>query len=57
MQTLYDELAGTGVHATVVTITGPVGDGQAEFKPDSIAQQCVQLEKQPESQWQPELVI
>ena len=57
VQTLYDELAGTGVHATVVTITDAVGQGEAKYEPASIAQQYVRLEQQPESEWQPELVI
>ena len=52
---LHDQLAGTGVHATSVTITNSIG-AEARFEPPAIAQAYLELDNQPESEWQPELV-
>ena len=56
MQVLHDQLAGTGVHATSVTITKAIGT-EARFEPSALAQAYVDLDGQPEAEWQPELVI
>jgi NAD(P)-dependent dehydrogenase (short-subunit alcohol dehydrogenase family) len=56
VQVLHDQLAGTGVHATSVTITKAVGS-EARFEPAALAQAYVELDNQPETEWQPELVI
>jgi NAD(P)-dependent dehydrogenase (short-subunit alcohol dehydrogenase family) len=56
VQVLHDELAGTGVHATTVTITQALGS-DARFEPDAVAQAYLDLDNQPETEWQPELVI
>lgn len=56
VQVLHDQLAGTGVHATSVTITRPIGS-EARFDPAAIAREYLDLHNQPETEWQPELVI
>ena len=56
MQVLHDQLAGTGVHATVVTITKGIGS-EARFDSAALAQAYLELHNQPETEWQPELVI
>jgi NAD(P)-dependent dehydrogenase (short-subunit alcohol dehydrogenase family) len=56
VQVLHDQLAGTGVHATSVTITKAIGT-EARFEPSALAQAYVDLDGQPEAEWQPELVI
>jgi short-subunit dehydrogenase len=56
VQVLHDQLAGTGVHATIVTITKGIGS-EARFDPAALAGAYLELHNQPESEWQPELVI
>jgi NAD(P)-dependent dehydrogenase (short-subunit alcohol dehydrogenase family) len=56
VQVLHDQLAGTGVHATSVTITKEIGGGEARFDPAVLAQAYVELHNQPEAEWQHELV-
>jgi hypothetical protein len=56
VQVLHDELAGTGVHATTVTITKGIGS-EARFDPAALAQTYLELHHQPGTEWQPELVI
>jgi len=56
VQVLHDQLAGTGVHATSVTITREIGGGDPRFDPAVLAQAYLELHHQPESQWQHELV-
>jgi NAD(P)-dependent dehydrogenase (short-subunit alcohol dehydrogenase family) len=54
-QVLHDQLAGTGVHVTSVTITKAIGS-EARFDPAVIAQAYLELHNQPETEWQHELV-
>jgi NAD(P)-dependent dehydrogenase (short-subunit alcohol dehydrogenase family) len=56
VQVLHDQLAGTGVHATSVTITKGVGS-EPRFDAAALAQAYLELHNQPETEWQPELVI
>lgn len=53
---LHDRLAGTGVHATSVTITGDIGGGEASFDPAVLARAYLELHNQPEAAWQHELM-
>lgn len=53
---LHDQLTGTDVHATTVTITRGIGS-EARFDAAALAQAYLGLHNQPESDWQPELVI
>jgi hypothetical protein len=53
---LHDQLAGTGVHATIVTITEGIGS-EPRFDAPALAQAYLELHNQPETEWQPELVI
>lgn len=53
---LHDQLAGTGVHATTVTITRDIGGGEARFDPAVLAQAYLDLHQQPAGAWQPELM-
>jgi short-subunit dehydrogenase len=55
VQMLHDQLAGTGVHATSVTITAGIGS-EARFEPAEIAKAYLELDNQPEAEWQHELV-
>jgi len=56
VQTLHDQLAGTGVHATSITITGNIGGGEERFDPAVLAQAYLDLHHQPEGAWQHELL-
>jgi NAD(P)-dependent dehydrogenase (short-subunit alcohol dehydrogenase family) len=56
VQLLHDQQAGTGVHATSVTITAEIGSGVPRFDPAVIAAAYLELHRQPESEWQHELV-
>jgi NAD(P)-dependent dehydrogenase (short-subunit alcohol dehydrogenase family) len=56
VQVLHDQLAGTGVHATTVTITKGIGS-EPRFDAAALAQAYLELHNQPETEWQPELVI
>jgi NAD(P)-dependent dehydrogenase (short-subunit alcohol dehydrogenase family) len=56
VQMLHDQLAGTGVHATSVTITSEIGSGNPRFDPAVIARSYLDLHTQPEAEWQHELV-
>lgn len=53
---LHDQLAGTGVHATSVTITDEIGGGEARFDPEVLAQAYLELHNQPETEWHHELM-
>ena len=55
VQLLHDQLAGTPVHATSVTITATIGS-EPRFEPAVLAQAYLGLHQQPESEWQHELV-
>ena len=55
VQVLHDQLAGTGVHATSVTITKSIGS-EPRFDPAAIAKEYLELHNQPETEWQAELV-
>ena len=55
-QILHDQLAGTGVHATSVTITAEIGSADPRFDPAVIARAYLELHGQPETEWQHELV-
>jgi NAD(P)-dependent dehydrogenase (short-subunit alcohol dehydrogenase family) len=56
VQVLHDQLAGTRVHATTVTITKGIGS-EPRFDAAALAQVYLELHNQPETEWQPELVI
>jgi NADP-dependent 3-hydroxy acid dehydrogenase YdfG len=56
VQVLHDQLAGTSVHATIVTITKGIGS-EPRFKAAALAQAYLQLHHQPQTEWQTELVI
>jgi NAD(P)-dependent dehydrogenase (short-subunit alcohol dehydrogenase family) len=56
VQVLHDQLAGTGVHATIVTITQGIGSGP-RFESAALARAYLELHNQSETEWQPELVI
>ncbi|MFJ9711863.1 SDR family oxidoreductase [Streptomyces sp. NPDC101234] len=56
VHTLHDQLTGTGVHATCVTITRDIGGGEARFDPAVLAQAYLDLHNQPASAWQLELM-
>jgi NAD(P)-dependent dehydrogenase (short-subunit alcohol dehydrogenase family) len=56
VQVLHDQLAGTGVHATIVTITKGIGS-EPRFDAAALARACLDLHNQPGTEWQPELVI
>jgi hypothetical protein len=49
------KLRGTGVHATSITITASTGSAP-RFEPAEIANAYLELDQQPETEWQPELV-
>jgi NAD(P)-dependent dehydrogenase (short-subunit alcohol dehydrogenase family) len=53
---LHDQLAGTRVHATTVTITKGIGS-EPRFDSAALAQAYLDLHHQPETEWRPELVI
>jgi NAD(P)-dependent dehydrogenase (short-subunit alcohol dehydrogenase family) len=55
-QLLHDQLTGSGVHATSVTITAEIGSGNPRFDPAVIARAYLELHGQPASEWQHELV-
>ena len=55
-QLLHDQQAGTGVHAASVTITAEIGSGDPRFDPAVIAAAYLALHRQPEAEWQHELV-
>lgn len=50
---LHDDLRGTGVHATTVTIEGGIGS-RPHFDPDLIAQTYLDLHRQDPAQWEAE---
>ena len=56
VQVLHNQLAGTAVHATSVTITKGIGS-EPRFDATALAQAYLDLHHQPEAEWQPELVI
>jgi short-subunit dehydrogenase len=56
VQMLHDQLAGTGVHATSVTITAGIGSGDQRFDPAVIARAYLELHAQAETEWEHELV-
>ena len=56
VQVLHDQLAGTGVHATSITITKEIGSGDPRFDPAVLAQAYLELHNQPKTEWQHELV-
>jgi len=53
---LHDQLTGTSVRATSVTITKGIGSGP-RFEAAVLAQAYLDLHNQPQTEWQPELVI
>lgn len=55
VQLLHNHLAGSGVHATSVTITKTIGS-EPRFEPATLAQAYLNLTRQAESEWQHELV-
>jgi len=56
VQVLHDQMAGTRVHATTVTITKGIGS-EPRFDAAALAQVYLELHNQPQTEWQPELVI
>ena len=55
VQVLHDQLAGTDVHATSITITAEIG-GDPRFDPAMLARAYLELHNQPKTEWQHELV-
>ena len=55
VQVRHDQLAGTGVHATSITITAGIGS-TPRFEPTEIAKAYLKLDNQPDSEWQHEFV-
>jgi NAD(P)-dependent dehydrogenase (short-subunit alcohol dehydrogenase family) len=55
-QLLHGQQAGTGVHATSVTITAEIGSGDPRFDPAVIAAAYLELHRQPAAEWRHELV-
>ena len=55
VQMLHDQLAGTGVHATSITITAGIGSAPA-LRTGRDRQGVPRLDQQPETEWQHELV-
>jgi short-subunit dehydrogenase len=55
VEVLHDQLAGTGVHATSITITATIGSAP-HFEPAEIAKAYLELDNQAEAEWQRELV-
>jgi short-subunit dehydrogenase len=55
VEVLHDQLAGTGVHATSVTITATIGSAP-RFEPAEIAKAYLELDNQADAEWQHELV-
>jgi hypothetical protein len=55
VEVLHDQLAGTGVHATSITITATIGSAP-RFEPAEIAKAYLELDNQAETEWQHELV-
>jgi NAD(P)-dependent dehydrogenase (short-subunit alcohol dehydrogenase family) len=53
---LHDQLTGTGVHATTVTITKG-GGSEPLFDSAALARVYLDLHNQPQTEWRPELVI
>ncbi|WP_329459046.1 SDR family NAD(P)-dependent oxidoreductase [Streptomyces sp. NBC_01497] len=53
---LHDQLAGTGVHATSVTITDEIGGADERFEAAVLARAYLDLHQQPETAWQHELL-
>lgn len=56
VQVLHNQLAGTSVHATSVTVTAAIEAGEGRFDPAVLAQTYIELHNQPEGEWQHELV-
>jgi NADP-dependent 3-hydroxy acid dehydrogenase YdfG len=56
VQVLHNQLVGTAVHATSVTITRDIGGGEERFDPAVLAQAYLELHNQPEAEWQHELM-
>jgi NAD(P)-dependent dehydrogenase (short-subunit alcohol dehydrogenase family) len=56
VQVLHDQLAGTAVHTTIVTITQGIGS-DPRFDPAPLARTYLQLHHQPPAEWQPELIV
>ena len=56
VQVLHNQLAGTDVHATSVTVTAAIESGEGRFDPAVLAQTYIDLHNQPQSEWQHELV-
>ncbi|MDH6630526.1 NAD(P)-dependent dehydrogenase (short-subunit alcohol dehydrogenase family) [Streptomyces sp. LBL] len=56
VQALHAQLAGTGVHATSITIAGAIGGDEERFDAAVLAQAYLDLHQQPETQWQHELL-
>jgi len=53
---LHDQLTGTSVRATTVTITKGIGS-EPRFDAAALARAYLDLHNQPQTEWQPELVI
>ncbi len=56
VQALHTHVAGTGVHATSITIAGAIGGGEERFDPAVLAQAYLDLHHQPEAEWRHELL-
>ncbi|MFG2725682.1 SDR family oxidoreductase [Streptomyces canus] len=56
VQALHEDLRGSGVHASTVTVSGYIGGEDPRFAPDVLAAAYLDLHHQPQDQWQAELV-
>jgi NAD(P)-dependent dehydrogenase (short-subunit alcohol dehydrogenase family) len=53
---LHEQQRGSEVHVATVTIGGYIGGGDPRFAPETLAAAYLELHKQPQDQWQAELL-
>ena len=56
VQALHKQQQGSEVHVSTVTIGGFIGGGDPRFAPETLAAAYLDLHRQPQDQWQAELV-
>ncbi|XUL88412.1 SDR family NAD(P)-dependent oxidoreductase [Streptomyces galilaeus] len=56
VQSLHKQQQGSGVHVTTVTIGGFIGGDDPRFSPETLAAAYLDLHRQPQDQWQAELL-
>jgi NAD(P)-dependent dehydrogenase (short-subunit alcohol dehydrogenase family) len=52
---LHEEMRPSGIHATIVSIYGAIGSDDDRFAPDVIARRFLDVHREPEDRWAPEL--